>query len=119
MHNDLPFILSSLEIIPSVALKRRVFGQATVYTIYRQPAGPLTGQSTPTGRNWLGPSPILSSGFEEAGSTGENHGNAAKRPAADGTQAGSSLLNLETGEVNRLNFLQKRSQPFKLIKLNE
>lgn len=75
-------------------MKKIAFGQVLVYATHRQPAGPLTGQSTPRGRNWLGPSPILSVGFEEAGSTAENPEIAARRPAAGGRLAGSLLLNL-------------------------
>lgn len=86
----------TLGVIPSLAVKRIVFGQVLVYATHRQPAGPSTVQSTPRGRNWPCPSPILSAGFEEADSTAENPENAAVRPAAGGRQAGSLLLNLET-----------------------
>lgn len=88
--------LLSLEVIPSPAVKRIVLGQVLVYGTRRQPAGPSTGQSTPRGRNLLGPFPILTARFEEAGSTAESLGNAARRPAAGGRLAGSLLLNLET-----------------------
>ena len=89
-------LLPTLEVIPSLAVKRIAFVQVLVYATDRQPAGPSTGQSTPRGKNWLGPSPILSAGFEEAGSIAVNHENAKGRPAAGGRQAGFLLLNLET-----------------------
>lgn len=82
-------------VIPSPAMKRIYFGQVLVYSTHSQPAGPSTGQSTPRGRSWLGPSPILSAGFEEADSTAENLENAARRTAAGGRRAGSSLINLD------------------------
>lgn len=67
-----------------------------VYAIHRQPSGPSTGQSIPRERSLLGLSPISSAGFEEAGNTAENPGNAVKRPAVGERPAGSLLLNLET-----------------------
>lgn len=77
-------------------MKRIVFGQVLVYATHRLPPESLTVQSTPRGRNWLDPSPILSAGFEGAGSTAESPGNAVKTPEAGGRPAGSLLLSLET-----------------------
>lgn len=91
MYKDL-----TIKVVPSPAWKRTVYGQVLVYATHRQPVEPLTGQSTPRGRNWLGPSPISSVGSEGLGNTAENPWNSARRPAADGKQAGSSLPNLET-----------------------
>lgn len=95
----------SYQVIPSRAVKRIVFGQALVYATHRQRAGPSTGPSTLRGRSWQGPSPILSAGFEGAGSTAGNCDNAARRPAAGGRLAGFLRLNLETkvgGEESKM-----------------
>lgn len=48
----------TIETVPAPALKRTVYGQVLVYATHRQLVEPWTGQSTPRGRNWLGPSPI-------------------------------------------------------------
>lgn len=80
---------SRFEIIPSLAVKKIVFGLMLAFATRRQQTGPLTGQSTPRERNWPGPSPILPAGSEGAGSTAVNPGFAARRPAAGGRQTSS------------------------------
>ena len=77
-------------------MKKIVLAQVLVSATYTQPAEPMTGPSTPRGRNCLSPFPTMSAGFEEAGSTAENPAIAAGRPAAGGRQAGSLLSNLYT-----------------------
>lgn len=84
-----------LGLLPSPALKKIAFAQARVCGRCRWPLGPCTGPSTPRGRSWPCPSPILSEGFGGADSTAENPQSSARRPAAGGRQAGSSLSNLQ------------------------
>lgn len=91
--------LSALTVIPSLGEKRRVSAQVQVYTTHRQPAETSTGPSTPRGRNWRGPSPILSAQFEEVGSKTGNPDNVAGRTAAGGKQGGFLQLNLKTKEI--------------------
>lgn len=85
----------TLEAIPSPALRKIAFAQVQVYGTDRQPVGPMTGCSTPRGRNWLCLSPISSAGFGAADSKAENPEMPVRWSAAGGRQAGSSLSNLQ------------------------
>lgn len=85
-----------LEAVPSPSMKRTVCGQVLASATNKQRAVPWTGRSTPRGRNWLGPSPILSAGFAVSGNTAVGRLSAIKSPAADGRLADSLRLNLET-----------------------
>lgn len=81
----------TLKAIPSQAVKKKVFVLMQVSAAHRQTAASSTGRSTPRERNLPGPSPILSAGFEEVGSTAENPGIASRRTAAGGRLRGSLL----------------------------
>lgn len=85
----------TLEAIPSPALRKIAFALVQVYGTDRQPVGPLTGRSTPRGRNWPCLSPISSAGFGAADSKAEDPEMPARWSAAGGRQAGSSLSNLQ------------------------
>lgn len=85
----------TLKAIPSPALRKIAFAQARVYGTQRQPVGPLTGRSTPRGRNWLCLSPISSAGFGAADSKAENPEMPARWSAAGGRQTGFSASNLQ------------------------